>query len=131
MTTGPEDLISDLDALIEKPVSFRLHGRIHSILPITTETFMVYTNAFANLYELNKQEKISPKELILRYHDIISSVCKTVSVEDIENMTQPQIAALYQLIVDTVQGKTQAQIGEAEKKKLMGTQTLPLVELKT
>ena len=117
--TEGTSVVADLDALIEDDVHFKLHGKVHVIKPISSQEFLVFTNNLAKLYEMQEKEKITARELIERYFALVNSICKTVTIEDIENMNQNQIGAMFQLILDSVGGKAQAKakdILEMEKK---------------
>lgn len=119
--TTPAHIVSDLDALIAEPIAFRFQGRVHEIQPISTLELVRFTNAFAALSELNgKSDTISLAELIDAYTRVISAVCPTITRAHVEDMTQAQIAALFQLVMDSVVGKAHAEPGQPEdsKKKL-------------
>lgn len=109
--------IADLDEIIAKPVPFRFNGRIHQLDPITTEDFLLFSNAQAELMRVmqDKENPVSAKELAKKIHRVFHSVCKTINLEDVENMQQAQIAALYQLVLDMVMG--QVDFGEGKKKR--------------
>ena len=119
---GGTDVVADLDALIEQRVSFKLHGKVHEIKPISSKDFLIFTNNLSKLMELKDKNKIEAEELIEKYHGLISSLCDTIKIEDIESMTQPQVGALFQLLLDSVTGKAQATAQklyvESEKKTL-------------
>lgn len=101
------ELIADLDALVSLPVSFILHGKEHVIKPVALEEFLKYTNAYAQLWNSqDENKKLSNDQLIEIYENLFSSVCETITKEDIKKMTQAQVGALFQLISDTVTGKT-------------------------
>lgn len=112
---GGANIVADLDAILTEPIHFRLLGKVHTLEPITTENFLLYTNALAKLFQMRDEKMISSQDLIQRYFDLFSSVCKTIELKDIQGMTQAQVAGLYQLILDSFQGKSQA---ELEKKTL-------------
>lgn len=112
-------LVSDLDRMLTESIAFRLHGKVHRINPITVEEFYKFTKAFSLVGGL-KAEGISPAEAVTLYHQVISSVAPTVSRKDIEDMTQSQVGALLQLVIEAVTGKAYTevpQVGEGEKKK--------------
>ena len=108
------EMIADLDAILSESVTFRLHGKIHTLKPLTVEEFLVYSRSLCNLVDLKEKETVTPSELVDCYYDLAHSVCSTIVREDIEKMTQGQVAALYQTILDTVTGKA-----FGEKKTLM------------
>lgn len=99
-------VVSDLDALVSEPVAFRFQGRIHEIKPISTLELLKFTNAFSGLQELSgKSDQITVSELVEAYTEVISSVCPTITKVHVENMTQSQVSALFQLVMDSVVGR--------------------------
>lgn len=112
-------VVSDLDAMVAHPVAFRLHGKVHSIKPISVKEFYAFTNAVISLQALESAEQLTPSQVIDLYQRLIQSVCETVSRADIEQMTQAQCGALLNLIVECVTGKAQVEESKetpAEKK---------------
>lgn len=109
-------IVADLDALIDEPIRFKLHGKVHTIKPISSQSFLVFTNNLAKLWDLREKNQVTPEELITKYFDLMSSVCETITVQDIKDMTQPQIASLFQLVLDAVSGKAQAKAKEMASK---------------
>jgi hypothetical protein len=112
---GPEvSVISDLDAMVADRVAFRLHGKVHYIRPISVKEFFAYTNALVAIQSLEKAETIEANHVVELYHGLIKSVCESVTKKDVQDMTQPQVAALIQLVSDCITGK--AHVGATEKK---------------
>lgn len=107
--------VSDLDAIIEKPVYFKFHGKIFEIKPIETKTFFRFTNMVGAALELQKKPNLKQDELIDFYHAMINSVCENISRKDIEDMSAAQLTAIIDLIMNTVTGK----IWGDEKKKML------------
>lgn len=117
------EVVSDLDALVAEPIAFRFNGEVHEIKPVSTLELLSFTNAFAELQELNgRSDAITVGELVDAYTSVISSVCPSITRDHVESMTQAQVAALFQLVMDSVVGKAHAQPGiagsEDAKKKL-------------
>ena len=109
--------ITDLDAIIAEPVYFQLKGKIHELQPMSLESFLKFTNAQAALMNLAKEDgPMTAKSLANKYLSVISSVCSTITIDDILEMEQVQVAALYQLVIDLVTG--QVDLGEGKKKRL-------------
>ena len=99
-------IVSDLDALIAEPIAFRLQGEVHEIKPVSTVELLKFTNAFARLQALNESSgTLSVADLVDAYTQVISSVCPTITRAHVEGMTQSQIAALFQLVIESVMGK--------------------------
>lgn len=113
------DPVVDLDNLIAGKTAFRFKGKIHFIKPISLEEFLKFTNANSEfLASLRSEGKLEAKELAMGYLSVINTVCDTIGLDDIESMEQPQIAALYQLIVDTVTGSVVSSDEDGKKKRL-------------
>jgi len=105
-------LIADIDAIIERPSYFRLHGTIHQIRPMLVEEFWAVANALAEIGAMNKTDKLSLDEVIDKYYNLIHSVCATIQKDDLYRCNQAQLAALMQHFYDHVNGVT-----KDEKKK--------------
>jgi len=113
-----EGVYANLDQLIAEPLPFRVHGKVHILKPVTTEEFYFLTNALSRLYTLRDQEKgVKADELIEAYFQVVSSICSTITRKDIEDMTQPQIGALYSLVLEHATGRSQKIDHEELKKK--------------
>ena len=110
--------VTDLDVIVSEPVPFRYKGKIHYLKPMQLDEFLKFTNAQAHLMDAIRKEdvKLSAKELADRYFAVISAVCESITIDDIMNMEQAQVAALYQLVIDLVTG--QVNQGEGKKKRL-------------
>lgn len=109
------EMVADLDSLLEETVSFKLHGKTHIIKPVELQEFLKFSNAYSSLFNFsaeNRVDDLSTEKLKSMYFDIFSSVCETITREDVSKMGQSQIGALYQLIVDKVTGKA-----DVDKKK--------------
>ena len=108
------EIITDLDALISKPIAFLYQGKKHLIKPITTEVFFKITNALARMSSMKDKKDLTEKELVQMYVDCFSSVCETIGAKEVEGMTNAQCGALLQAILDCVNGRAHI---EDEKKK--------------
>lgn len=109
--------IVDLDSISREPVSFRFDGVVHTIKPVSVEEFLHFTNSNSQfLTRIRDEKKLTAEELIESYAQVIGSVCPSVTADHIARMEQAQVAALYQLVIDTVTG--QVKTGEGEKKRL-------------
>ena len=110
-------MISDLDALIDKRLYFRLLGKVHELKPVKTREFFKLTNALSKFESLQKNPNdVSEKILVDYFTDLFSSFCDTVGKKEIKEMTTAQIVGLVYLIIETVTGKTHV---EAQKKKMI------------
>lgn len=116
-TEAATQSVADLDALLVEPVSFKLHGKMHTINPLSVEQFMLLSSALVEIVDLQKKEGLTSDELIERYYGLVTSVCDTVTKDDIREMSQQQVSALFNLIIETITGKL-----FVEKKNLKETQ---------
>ena len=100
-----DNMVADLDALISDPVFFQSQGKTFKINPITTEEFLKVTSAFSKIDTLKDKKEITHDELIYHYYRVIKSVCPDIKVKHLNEMTQAQLGALFNLVIDVVQGK--------------------------
>lgn len=108
------NLIADLDSIVEEKIMFKLHGKQHFIAPISTIEFFKFAEKLAAFNALRDKENIKGEELVNGYFEVISSVCNSINIDDIEKCTSAQIGALFQLVLDKVMGRL-----TDEKKKLL------------
>lgn len=105
--------VADLDAILSSSVEFKLHGKYHVLSPLTVEQFMVFTSKLTEVYALREKSGVTASELIDIYYELAHSACPSIKREDIEEMTNQQVAALFDVMISTVTGKI-----HAEKKTL-------------
>lgn len=98
-------MVADLDAMTTKPVSFRLLGRVHTIEPLTVQQFIGFAAAYADVLKMQDQEVVTPAQMVDSYFNLVSSVCKSITKADIQKMSQQQVAALFQIMVDLHTGR--------------------------
>jgi hypothetical protein len=118
----PIVVVADFDKLESHSVGFVLHGKTHIIRPVKVKEFYAAISKLATFGELQKKEKLSEDEVSEKYLEIIQTLCDTITLKDIKECTDPQIGALFQLIVNSILGKSQAQgipMEAAEKKSLV------------
>jgi len=105
----PAEIVTDLDALIVKTVSIQWQGRAHVLKPISTAEFLRVTEALAQMDKLRQREGgFKLDELVDVYTDVIGSVCDTIDRREILKMSQAQVAALLQTVIDHVAGRVNA-----------------------
>lgn len=109
--------IYDLDKIKGQTVMFRLHGKEHRIKPLTNDQFFEYVAAYNHFNSLSEMEKISPEDLRGGYFSLFSSVCKTITREDVGACSQQQAAVIFGIILDAVSGKQKPESDENPKKK--------------
>jgi len=109
--------VTDLDKIETVTVSFKLHGKVHLIKPLTSSQFFNMVNNFASIADLSKNsQSITGDDLVVMYFKLFNGVCPTLKMEDIEKCTQNQIAALMNLILGKIMGKDLSE-QSIEKKK--------------
>lgn len=108
---GDTQVVSDLDAICVKPVAIQWQGRTHVLKPITTAEFLRASEAMAKMDALTKKDKdqIKLDELVDAYANVIASVCDTITRKDVLKMSQAQVGALIQVIIDHVTGRIHAE----------------------
>lgn len=109
-------VVADLDKILTTTIAFNLHGKIRKIKPFTTEMFFKYTRDLGELMSVT-QEKTTPQELIDKYFNLFADIVDPIERKDIEDCTQQQIAALFDLVVNSVTGKAHQEDGKDVKKK--------------
>lgn len=110
-------VVRDFDKLIAEPVSFRLHGKVHTINPVTVQEFWAFTEAMFKIQKVAEDEKVTVADLTHAYLLIFKSICPTMTLKDVENMTQVQLAALLQFVVDTIRGASQVDESDSDPQK--------------
>lgn len=113
------EVISDVDAVVAKPVGFKLHGKTHRIEPITTQKFFEWSGSLASIYALKDKKDVTPDEIVDCYFNVIHSLCETVTREDIKKCEQAQLAALYGLIFDHCTGRAHTEEYQKKKTRMM------------
>lgn len=114
------DVVADLDALIERPIAFKLNGRQHALNPMTMQQWLKVTNGLGRLDALNrklKTEDVKESEMIAEYHRFFSSVCPTMTEDLLLEMTHAQRGALLQLVIDYAGAKAHVKQAQADEKK--------------
>lgn len=103
------EIVSDLDAIVVKPVSILWQGHAHVLKPISTKEFLLATEAMAKMDALSKQGTgVKMEELVDVYAGVIGSVCDTIGKRELMQMSQAQVGALLQTVVDHVTGRIHA-----------------------
>lgn len=112
----PAVVVRDFDKLLTEAVAFRLHGKVHKLNPITVQEFWRFSESMVRMQKLAEQADVTAKELIEGYLTVFQSVCPSMTLKDVEDMSQPQVGALLQLVIDTIQGASQLEDYDFEKK---------------
>lgn len=119
---GTSRIVADLDKIKSEPVGFYLFEKLHVIRPLSVEEFFGYVEKYVDLMDLKKEVDVKPEELINRYYQCFSKVIPTLKKSDVENMTQQQCAALYELVMDTITGRV---FTDEKKKKYHNRESSP------
>lgn len=109
-------IVRDLDKLVAEPVSFKLHGKVHVMRPVTVQEFWAFTESMTHIQNLSQKNDVTSGDLVQAYAGIFQSVCPTITAKDVENMTQPQVGALLQFVIDTIKGASQLEDYDLKKK---------------
>ena len=116
-------IVTNLDRLVAEPVGVMLLGKRRIVKPITTEQFLKLSRELAAIDMLRMKAQTEPldeKEVVEKYSELFKIAVEPFSGDDMNKMTYPQMAALFQVILDCVGGKAQV---EDEKKNVNQTPT--------
>lgn len=100
-------IVRDFDKLVCEPVSFKLHGKAHTLNPITVQEFWRFSESMIQIQALANQKEVTIEQLAKGYLAVFQSVCPSITLQDVEKMSQAQVGALLQFIVDTIKGASQ------------------------
>lgn len=100
-------IVTDLDRLVSGPVGFRWNGKIHVIKPMSTATFLRALNEMAKMGGMSGDQLKDIGKINRAYHGLFSTVCDTVSLKDVESMSQAQVMNLYREINRCVTGEAE------------------------
>lgn len=106
-------VIADLDALVAEPVHFKWQGNKHTIKPFSQKQFLMVMNRYSKIINEVHDSKMSRTEQLSMFADLFSECCDTIALKEVEQMTDAQIGALMQLIIDSVTGRIH---GDSKKK---------------
>lgn len=109
--------VLDLDKIVVQNLEFRFRGQTHILKPISNKAYFVRALAAVKIANLSYNDPEAVKKAHDTYFDLISSVCDTITREDIDQMAPVQSGALVDLICEKIAGKTA--ISEEEKKKTL------------
>lgn len=104
------EVICDLDSIIEKRAVCTLNGKQHYVEPVTNARFIEFSMKLAEIAKI----KDDPKKVLGIFQEMISSMCPTISKDEINALTQAQSIMLYAAITDKVMGRSP--MSEEEKK---------------
>lgn len=103
------NVVRDLDSLASDNVGFRFGGKTHILRSIGVGELLQVYEAFGTVFKTAKDSKSTSGDVIDAYTELFSSLCDTITRKEVEQMTQAQAAALFQLVLDTVTGSAQAE----------------------
>lgn len=115
--TEEMDELCDLDALEERKVTFKLHGKTHVLARVTTENFFAFWGATQEYRKGQKDHKTATDENGA-YLKVVLSLCPTITLADVEKMSTMQKMALVTHLASKIVGKNLT--AEIEKKNLAG-----------
>lgn len=99
--------VADLDKISTRKYIFTLHGVDHVISPPDLKSWLELVEFNNKLWELSSKEVVSPEEFIDAYYNLISRLCPTITREDIAKANQTQVSAMWQLVLDMMNGSAQ------------------------
>lgn len=111
--------VADLDKLSSKKFSFKLHGVDHKIDPPSIGNWLEIVDSSNALIGLKDQDGITKDQVVDAYFSFLSKMCPDLTKEDILKAKQDQLAALWQIAMDMMNGYE-------EKKTLMSLMLLSL-----
>lgn len=114
-------VVADIDAIDVRPALFRWQGKAHKLRPVTTREYLKVTETFAKMDALGKAGNYTADDLVTVYAELIGSICDTIKREDVLKMTQAQVAAVLQLIIDHVTGRIPTETEKKNKEVTQGT----------
>lgn len=103
----PPIRVADLDKISIRKSIFTLHGKDHVITPPDIQNWFLLIEANNELWALKDQDVVTPDELVEKYFNLMSKVCDSITKDDIRKATQMQIAGLWQLVLDMMNGSDQ------------------------
>lgn len=113
-----DDILCDLDAVLSTRVTFIFQGKTHALLPITTERFFDFWKQVSDFQAIDKK---TPDEVNRAFFKILSAVCETLTVSDVEAMTVVQKSGLLQHLVAKIVGNRSVLDGVEKKNPLIQT----------
>ncbi len=105
----------DLDAIISETHYVKFMGEIHELKPILVEEFFALANAWVQVQDVVKSDKVTMDQAVNAYYALIFPVCPTITKTMILGATHAQIAALIGYVNEHVNGK----ISDEKKKSLL------------
>lgn len=112
--------VRDLDAIVSDPIGIKLHGRVRMLKPIETMQFLKFMNQWQEFGKWQREVKdATPNSVIDKLHNLLNTVCDDISKEDIEKMTNSQVAAVIDVVFKTISGEIFVPQNDDEVKKKM------------
>lgn len=103
-------IVTDLDALISKPIAFKFQNEIFTVKPVDTGTFLKVAASLGDLQALLSREdptQTNREEIDEKYFNLLSVLCEDLTLAHIQRMTVAQINALLRLVVRHLTGDTE------------------------
>lgn len=107
-------LVTDLDAILADPVAFRFNGKTHYIRAVTTKEFYQFMDSYQGIVDTLNDPMATRGAIVKSAHSVVSSVCDSITLDDVMQMNHLQVKALFKLIIQSVSG---SEIEIDEKKK--------------
>ena len=119
----PTVVVADLDAMLASRVGFNYRGKVRMLKPLSTGCFLRFMDDWEKFGAWQRgKEAVEAEVVVKRLHQLFSTVCEDISVEDCHEMEMFQVTALVALILDTVSGKVyNPDLDDAKKKAMRKT----------
>lgn len=99
--TKEDEILCDLDQILSRRVVFKLFGKTHALLPITTEVFFEFWDEVKNFRQAAIRDSNGMNKA---YFTTLRSVCSSISQKDVDRMTVVQKANLLEHISAKITG---------------------------
>lgn len=108
-------VVVDLDRMLGELPGFKYRGKVYQIRAMDTAVWLRLCEELAALNLLMRKEGFNRKEIRDRYYRLLVKAVDGISFEDVDQMTDAQLGAVVQLIVDCITGRAYAQEGDKKK----------------
>jgi hypothetical protein len=107
-------VVADLDRMLGDLPGFRFQGRIYRVKAMNTAVWLQLCNELAGLNLRMKDSGFDRAEVRKRYSSLLGKAVDGIRFEDVDRMTDAQLGAVVQLVVECVTGK--AYVEDPKKK---------------
>lgn len=108
------DEVCDLDVILSRRATFTFRGKVHEILPITTERLFSFWSA---AQEVQKVKYDTAEQANKAFYKLTKTICNSLTLKDASLMSVVQKANLLEHVTRKIMGQTP--LVDALKKKVM------------